>query len=601
MIDLGALLRVPSVECEMGFDISPDGCRVAFSWNPDGQWEIFEISINPDSSNGLSDNSQPVQVSGGPGAKFHPLYSPDGFTLAYIVDFDGSENYHLILHDLSSGEHRDVTGDFPGTFQASFAWSPDNRQIAYISDQSGRFNVYVLTISEKISCQVFDAGQPAWKVFWSPDGQRLAVTVEADGLDYATYVLPAAGGPAHRISDSTGAFDAGQACWSPNSRYIAFSSDVDGNNNIGIYEISTHSITWLTEGNGEKQFPAWSPDGKSLVYVFNLGTVSWLAVQSIGETSIHYLVEPGVHYLPHFARSGKSILFCFDNACHPSDLWSLSLADQTFSQLTHSLPPALIKAEFIIPTEINYPGMDGSLVPALLFMPRARKPGPAVIIIHGGPDWFFEMTWYPIMIHMASRGWVVLAPNYRGSTGYGRAWQEASRFDFGGVDTDDIAAGAIYLEKEGLADPKRIAVTGRSHGGYLTASCLTRYPWLWAVGSAVVPFLNWFTNHKEIRPDLQQWDLENFGDPEENYDLWMERSPSFFLEKIKAPLQLICGRLDVRCPVSDSIKAEAALCEMGKIVELILYEDEGHAFLKMKNLLDSEQRRVGFLAKYLEE
>ena len=82
-----------------------------------------------------------------------------------------------------------------------------------------------------------------------------------------------------------------------------------------------------------------------------------------------------------------------------------------------------------------------------------------------GPDWFFEMTWYPFMAHMASRGWTVLVPNYRGSTGYGRAWQEASRFDFGGVDNDDVAAGAHYLIQNGLADPKRIGITGRSHGG----------------------------------------------------------------------------------------------------------------------------------------
>ncbi len=253
-----------------------------------------------------------------------------------------------------------------------------------------------------------------------------------------------------------------------------------------------------------------------------------------------------------------------------------------------------------MPEEITYPGMDGIPIPALLFKPHVQKPGPAVVLVHGGPDWFFEMTWYPLMIHMASRGWVVLVPNYRGSTGYGRAWQEASRFDFGGVDTDDVAAGAFYLRREGLADPAKIAVTGRSHGGYLTASCLTRYPDLWTAGSAFVPFLNWFTNHEEIRPDLQQWDIENFGDPVKDHDLWQERSPSFFLERVRAPLQLICGRHDARCPVSDSIEAYTALQKMGKEVELLIYEDEGHAFLKMENILDSELRRIAFLAKYLE-
>jgi dipeptidyl aminopeptidase/acylaminoacyl peptidase len=223
-----------------------------------------------------------------------------------------------------------------------------------------------------------------------------------------------------------------------------------------------------------------------------------------------------------------------------------------------------------------------------------------VLVIHGGPDWFFEMTWYPVMAAMASRGWTVLAPNYRGSTGYGRNWQDASRFDFGGVDTDDVAAGVRYLAREGLADPRRIGITGRSHGGYLTASCMTRYPDLWKVGSAVVPFLNWFTNHDEIRQDLKQWDLENFGDPVTDIELWKERSPGLHLDQMKAPLQLICGRLDARCPISDSIQAEKDLKGMGKAVELIIYEDEGHAFLKKENVLDAELRRLEFLRKYLE-
>jgi dipeptidyl aminopeptidase/acylaminoacyl peptidase len=210
------------------------------------------------------------------------------------------------------------------------------------------------------------------------------------------------------------------------------------------------------------------------------------------------------------------------------------------------------------------------------------------------------MTWYPIMAAMSDRGWTVLVPNFRGSTGYGRAWQLASRFDYGGVDADDVAAGAHYLAREGLADPARIAVTGRSHGGYLTACCLTRFPDLWAAGSALVPYLNWFTNHNEIRPDLQKWDLENFGDPVRDYERWRERSPSFFLDRIRAPLQLICGRQDARCPVSDSIEAYETLTRLGKEAELIIYEDEGHSFLKIENVLDSETRRIEFLARCLD-
>ena len=312
MIDLGVLLSVPCVEVEMGFDVSPDGERAAFSWNPDGRWEIYEINLH--------NSSDPVLISRGPGAKFHPRYSPDGRTLAFTVDFDGSEAFHLFVHDPSTGEQRDLTPDLNSSLQAYFSWSPDGKQIAYISDQSGQFNVYVIPVEGGNARLVLDAGYPAWKVRWSPDGQWLAVTVEAGGIDYGSYVVPAKGnGAVCQIADESGPIDAGQTCWSPDSQRVAFTSDVHGYNNIGIFELATRRIVWVTNGEGEKQFPAWSPDGSCLAYVLNRGTISWLVIQEPGGTAVMYQVEPGVHYQPRFTPDGNQIIFAFDNPRHPDD------------------------------------------------------------------------------------------------------------------------------------------------------------------------------------------------------------------------------------------------------------------------------------------
>ncbi|WP_345344905.1 alpha/beta fold hydrolase [Candidatus Villigracilis affinis] len=231
----------------------------------------------------------------------------------------------------------------------------------------------------------------------------------------------------------------------------------------------------------------------------------------------------------------------------------------------------------------------------------AGKDSPAVINIHGGPNWLYQFLWEPTMSHMASRGWTVLAPNYRGSTGYGKKWQNASRYDMGGVDTDDCAAGVKYLVENGLADKNKIAVTGRSHGGFLTMSCMTTYPELFSVGSAVVPFLNWLKSHKDSREDLQHWNIENMGDPEDNKELWIARSPYFFLDKINAPVQMISGGNDPRCPASDAIEARDKLVELGKEVELLLYKDEGHSFLDINNVIDAEEKCVEFMARVLEK
>jgi dipeptidyl aminopeptidase/acylaminoacyl peptidase len=185
-------------------------------------------------------------------------------------------------------------------------------------------------------------------------------------------------------------------------------------------------------------------------------------------------------------------------------------------------------------------------------------------MIRGGPNWLSQITWDPLIQHMVSRGWVVLAPHYRGSTGYGKEWQQVSRFDFGGVDTDDVVAGFKYLTREHIVDTEKVAVTGRSWGGYLTMTCMTLYPGIWAAGSAVVPFMNWFTAHTNSRADFQHWDIQNFGDPQENYELWYERSPYYFLDEIQAPIQMICGANDVRCPASESLQTSEKLLNLSK-------------------------------------
>jgi dipeptidyl aminopeptidase/acylaminoacyl peptidase len=606
VLDLKTLLQVPYVESFTGFDISPDGRKVAFSWNKTGQWEIYEIS--------LTGRQTPRRISSGPGGKSGPQYSPEGSRLAYLVDFDGSEQYHLILQDFISGKNTDLTPGIAYSLQANIAWSPDGNALAFLADPNQHFDAYVMDLNTPLPegqatetlypvRRILSIGRPGWNVKWSPDGRWLAVVFEGPGQDYLTYLVTPDGKESLPIAKDGVPIDARNPAWSPDGKRLAFASDLSGWHNVGILELENGKTTWLEGSQGERYAPAWSPDGKNLVCVTANGAETWLELWREGHYPLRLQqLEPGLHYSPTFTPDGDAIVFIFDNPGHPDDLWEISFRERNLRQLTQSLPPALRKANFIMPDEVIYPSLDGDTVPALLYRPTDAGPKtPAVIVIHGGPTWHFSFTWYPFMSYLVSRGWTVLAPNYRGSTGYGREWQTLNRYDLGGGDADDCAAGAQYLVREGLADPQRIAVTGRSHGGYLTMSCLTRHPTLWAGGSAIVPFLNLFNCHEELREDLKHWDIENMGHPDENYELWRERSPYFFLDNIQAPVQIICGENDPRCPASDSILARDKLLELGRQVDFKMYAGEGHAFLKIENVLDSEMRRAAFLARVLEK
>ena len=592
-IDLESLLRVPHVDPDLGFDISPSGIQVAFSWNLTGQWEIYTLEIEG--------SARPRQITSGEGAKFSPRWSPDGQRLAYVLDWDGSENFDIFVFDLGTGQHSNLTPGTPHAIMPGFAWSPDGEKIAFSSNRSGHFKTYLMPSVGGQAQLVLDQPRPDWEVFWSPDGKYLAVVVEGQAQDHWIYLVSLAEGSSFPITIDGEPICAKDACWAPDGKSLAFSSNTNGQFEIGIFDLLTSAVTWMTAGQGEKERPDWSHDGV-LTYTLNLGPKSKLALMDIISGTVStFEIEPGVIYTPKFSSPNHQIFFVYDNPRHPDDLWIFSLEDHTFGQITHSMPGSIIQAGLAMPEEVNYPSLDGTQVPALLYKPVENQAlPPAVLYVHGGPNWLTQFTWDPLVQHMVSRGWVVLAPNYRGSTGYGREWQLASRFDFGGVDTADVAAGADYLRQQGIAAGEKIAVTGRSWGGYLTMTCLTQYPDLWAAGSAVVPFLNWFTSHAVARQDLQHWDRENFGDPQSNHQLWHDRSPFFFLDRIQAPVQLICGAHDVRCPPGESTQAHQELTALGKECEYILYPDEGHGFLKMDNQVKSKMQLVHFLAKHLE-
>jgi dipeptidyl aminopeptidase/acylaminoacyl peptidase len=598
VVDLEALLRVPYVDPDYGFSLSPDGSEVAFAYNRTGQWEIYRLSLDKPAA--------PEQVTRGPGAKLAPRWSPDGQRLAYVVDLDGGEVLDIYVYDQGKGQHINLTPDTPDSIQPNYAWSPDGTEMAFISNRSGCFHTYIMRATGGPPRPVLRLPHPNWEVRWSADGRWLTVVVEASGQDYATYIVPASGGEAQAIGHNGQWIPAKDACWSPDGRRVAFASNSDGTYDIGVYDVADGGIKWVSRGHGDKETPVWSPDGQRLAYVRSDGPVTRLAVLDLGNMQVsEYQVEAGVHYRPRFTRDGAHLVAVFDSPRHPDDLWLLSLTEGAFRPLTRSLPLELQSRPLATPDAVRYPSLDGSEVPALLYVPsdarqRSAGPGPGVIYVHGGPNWLTQVTWDPLVQHMVSRGWVVLAPNYRGSTGYGRAWQLANRFDLGGGDTQDVVAGADYLVRKGLADPARIAVTGRSYGGYLTMTSLTQYPDRWAAGSAVVPFLNWFTGHANSREDLQHWDLENFGDPEKDHDLYRERSPFFFLDRVAAPVQLICGAHDPRCPASESVQTHDALVAQGKTCDMVLYPDEGHSFLKVENVVDAKKRRAAFLAGVLE-
>jgi dipeptidyl aminopeptidase/acylaminoacyl peptidase len=477
-------------------------------------------------------------------------------------------------------------------------------------------------------------GRPGRSLTFSPDGRYLAVVAETGGQDTGVFLISTANGQV--ILDKTP--PAQDPVFSPDSTTLAFSVSQGERSTLTLYTVATGEFTPLDLlPTADLTQPAFSPDGRSLVFVAADGPESTLVlchceqafpsersnlplngeIPSIGDCQsapTGYAAKPrrlavtpfpGICSHPTFTPVGESVIFAFENADNPSALWQHTVKTGLFSPLTRPEQPASAGLAGIAggfnprrcPEQVAYPSIDGQQVPALLYRPE-NPTGAAVVYIHGGPNWLSQNHWDEHIHDFLQRGWTVLAPNYRGSTGYGRSWQLANRFDPGGGDCDDILAATDFLVQSQRANPKRIAVTGRSYGGYLTLMALIRAPEKWCAGSAVAPFFDFF-NRDGMREDVIRWDIENFGDPRDRPEFFRERSPKFHLEKIQTPLQLISGAHDFRCPAAESLAARDELEKLGKSIELCLYSDEGHVFLKSRNILDARKKRLEFLEKYL--
>ncbi|HEV8491050.1 MAG TPA: S9 family peptidase, partial [Candidatus Angelobacter sp.] len=271
---------------------------------------------------------------------------------------------------------------------------------------------------------------------------------------------------------------------------------------------------------------------------------------------------------------------------------------------THSLVGGIRSEDMVEPFLVHFPSKDGKWqISAFVYVPyNAEKNGKnaAIVWIHGGPTDQFENSFARNIQFLVNQGYFVIAPNYRGSTGYGKEFEDADRFDMGGGDLDDVISSAEWIKKTGFIDPKKVVALGASYGGYLTMMAVTKTPDLWAAGVPIVPFVNWFTEIENEDPSLREYDIATMGDPMKDKARLQERSPINFVDQIKAPLLLLAGGNDPRCPRTEAEQVAQAIKKRKGVADLKVYENEGHGFAKIENQIDAFTRIAEFLKKYAE-
>jgi dipeptidyl aminopeptidase/acylaminoacyl peptidase len=601
------LAGVPYVDYVWGgIDLSPDGSEVAFSWNRSGTFEIYSAPI---------EGERIFQLTEAKERSVWPRWSPDGRQLAFLRDRGGDERFDIWLVDKDGEHERNLTNE-PGIMHREIEWSPDGTKLVYTANATGMektFAIHVIDVTTGAKRKLTDGARTDFQPRWSPDGALLVFWSRRDNTrtNADLYVVAASGGEATRL-DTRGGLD-GESTdprWSPDGTRISFTTDTRGRDEVGIATYAEREIgrvERMTDSIYDEYGAVWRPDGRGLAYLHSEDAAVSLRRVFTASHADHAVSDiPGMHAFPDVAPDSDKTVFLFSSPSRPWDVYVTRERANAARAITRSLPGTIDPATLVEPSHVRYPGAGDEDVPALLFLPyaealRGETIPPAIINIHGGPTAQHHREWNVATQVFVNAGFVVLEPNPRGSTGYGKKWREANRHDWGGKDLEDIARGAAWLGDQKLADPARIGVYGGNYGGYLTLMSLALRPDRFAAGVSVVGVVSWKTTLETTRGDLRDRLLREFGDPATDADLYRERSPLTHASKIRAPLLILQGENNPRVPASEPEQLVKALRDGGKVHEYHVYPGEGHGFRVTENRIDSLRRALDWFDRHLRQ
>ncbi len=587
-----------------GTSWSPDGKSVAFISNISGRNNLWLVG---------SDGGWPQQLTVSDQRQIDPAWSPDGKWIAFNSDHDGDEQWDLLLVSPQNGEVVHLTNT-PDVSEEGQAWSPDSRYIAYMSKPrtSSTFEINIMDVLTK-RFRALTKSTPKQlgntRPIWSGDGKWIAYTQEhAAGKDTNIYLADVATGKATLLTPHSGEHTYRATAFSPDGKYILLTSNASGYDNVGLLEVASKTIDWLTNEKWKTVSGSFSRGGKQVTWTANVDGNSDIFVYDIAAKRATMLpLATGMNapagLVTSFSPDGRRLLYYHNGPRSPNDIWVYDFDNQQSKQLSHSLLAGINTEDLVEPFLVHYPSRDGKFqISAFVYVPHNAPRDhthPAIVYVHGGPQSQTVNNFNRIVQYLANQGYLVIAPNYRGSTGYGKEFMDANRFDMGGGDLQDTLAAADWVQQTGYIDPKKLVIMGGSYGGYMSMMALTKAPETWAAGVSIVPFVNWFTEVQNEDPLLHEYDLATMGDPVKNKGLWEDRSPINFVDRINAPVLLLAGGNDPRCPNSEAQQAADAIKKRGGTVELKIYDNEGHGFARVENQIDAYTRVAEFLKKYV--
>jgi len=585
---------------------SPDGREVVFTTNMTGRFNLWKVPAS---------GGWPIQLLESEDRQSGAVWSPDGKWIVFEQDFGGGELYDLFAVPSDGGELINLTNT-PEVSESDAQWSPDGSMLAisYRPKSSSTSDVALLDWKTKKVRKLTDEqtkNREWYQSIWSADGKNLyANRANAGFTDSDVYRIDVATGKQENLTPHQGDIVYRVSSVSPDGQTLLITSNEHGGyDNVALLDVASKNRTWVTDSKWEATAGEFSPDSKGFTYTLNADgrtDIYWVDRKSGIQAKLPF--PEGINSLAGnpvaFSSASDRMLVSHQSSTQPADLWVYDIASQGLRQLTFSAVASLNPSRLPASQLVHYKTFDQKTISAFLWMPfNLKRDGsnPGIVLPHGGPTGQTVDNFNKTAAALASRGYVCIAPNVRGSTGYGMEFQRANYKDLGGGDLKDEVYAAGFLSSTGYVDPKKIGITGGSYGGYMAMIAIGRTPDVWAASVELFGITDWLTEQEHEDPPLQQYDQSILGDPVKDRQSYEDASPIKYFKHAKAPLLILQGANDIRDPKEEAEQAETILKKEGKIVAAHYYPDEGHGFEKRENQIDALQRTVEWFDRYLKK
>jgi dipeptidyl aminopeptidase/acylaminoacyl peptidase len=586
------------------------------------------------------------------GSCFYPSFSPDGQRLAVICDLSGTPQVWITTPDGGWPTQATALED-PVT---RVDWSPVGNWLAISVAPGGGMNTQIYLVRPDGSgLKRYSQGgkDNNWLSDWNKAGSALMISSNVrDGAAMDTYLVGLNDAQMRLVSKSPG-MDQIEDASRDDTAALVSRMQSRGNNNVYWVDTVKHSEVNLTAHDGPGTFDGrFGPDGRTVYLISNkdrdltafgkellgphgeAGPIELLAQRADAEVADFEINPDGTEAAviwnvagrseldfvdlhngevkhapalpselashPRYSPDGKRLALVLNGAAAPSDVWVLDRASGSLRQITFSPHAGVNLNDLVQPKLVRYKGEDGEPLTAWLWLPkRWTEPGPCVLSFHGGPEGQELPDFRSDYQALLGQGIAVLAPNVRGSGGFGKRFVnlDNQQLRFNGI--KDIKASVDYLTNNKIADPHRLGIMGGSYGGYMTMAGLTEYPDLFRAGADLYGVVNFETFFAHTEPWMAAISTIKYGDPKTQADLLRKLSPINKIERVKAATIVLHGANDTNVPVVEAEQVVDNLKKRGVPVKLVMFPDEGHGWRKTPNRIRSTVEVTQWFVKYL--